>query len=164
MLTTKEKSLKAGKYVGTSHVDSLIRTYKQERWAHNSARLGKEDSLSSWYSIEELEEFLATAKMHGADGIKFYFGAYPANYAEKPEYAGRQTFAMVATKSKEMGGEIGHKDVYIQDSDEITILAYNSGRLCPPTCPNPPKPNDADDWGGIGVTIVDRGEQGLTIV
>ncbi len=62
MLTTKEKTLKVGKYVNTTYVDSIIRTYKQERWVHNSARIGKEDSLSSWYSIEELEEFISTAK------------------------------------------------------------------------------------------------------
>ncbi|MFT3704059.1 MAG: hypothetical protein QM802_16955 [Agriterribacter sp.] len=72
---------------------------------------------------------------------------------------------MVATKSKEMETGIGHKDIYVHDGDAVTILAYNSGRICPPNCPvPPPKPADADDWGGIGVTIVDRGEQGMTIV
>jgi hypothetical protein len=38
--------------------------------------LGKEDSLSAWWSIEELEDFITEAKTHGADGVKFYFGAY----------------------------------------------------------------------------------------
>lgn len=167
MLTIQKKSLKSGKYVNTDHVDSIVRTYKQERWVHNSARIGKEDSLSTWYSIEELEEFINTAKMHGADGIKFYFAAYPSDFAEKPEYAGRQTLALVATKSKEMEDGVGHKDIYIHDGESTTILAYNLGKICPPNCPvPPPKPNDidADDWGGIGITIVDRGDQGLTLV
>lgn len=164
MLTTKEKTLKVGKYVNTTYVDSIIRTYKQERWVHNSARIGKEDSLSSWYSIEELEEFISTAKMHGADGIKFYFAAYPADFTEKPEYADRQTLALVATKSKEMETGTGHKDIYVQDGEEVTILAYNAGRLCPPSCPVPPKPGDADDWGGVGVTIVDKGTDGMIII
>ena len=162
MLTTQKKSLKVGKYVSTSYVDNIIRTYKQERWAHNSARLGKEDSLSSWYSIEELEEFIAKAKKHGADGIKLYFAAYPADFTEKPEYARLQTLALVATKSKEQENGIAHKDLYIQDGKDINILAYNTGRLCPPSCP--PKPGDADDWGGVGVTVVDRGEKGMVIV
>ena len=162
MLTTQKKSLKVGKYVSTSYVDNIIRTYKQERWAHNSARLGKEDSLSSWYSIEELEGFIAKAKMHGADGIKLYYAAYPADFTEKPEYAGLQTLALVATKSKEQENGIAHKDLYIQDGKDINILAYNAGRLCPPSCP--PKPGDADDWGGVGVTVVDRGEKGMVIV
>ena len=168
MLTIQKKSLKSGKYVNTNYVDSLIRTYKQDRWAHNSARIGKEDSLSTWYSIEELEEFISTAKMHGADGIKFYFAAYPTNFAENPDYAGRQTLAMVATKSKEMETGVGHKDIYVQDGETTTILAYNYGRICPPNCPPvPPKPTnsaDADDWGGIGITIVDRGDDGMTII
>ncbi|MFT3749551.1 MAG: hypothetical protein QM768_14590 [Agriterribacter sp.] len=166
MLTIQKKSLKSGKYVNTNYVDSIIRTYKQERWAHNSARIGKEDSLSTWYSIEELEEFIDTAKTHGADGIKFYFAAYPSDFAEKPEYAGRQTLALVATKSKEMEHGTGHKDIYVQDGETTTILAYNFGKICPPNCPIPPKPNDADadDWGGIGITIVDRGNEGMTLV
>jgi hypothetical protein len=65
MLTLK-KAKKAGKYVDTKHVDSLLSTYKKERWIHNSKRIGKEDSLSVWYSVEELQEFLATAKQNGA--------------------------------------------------------------------------------------------------
>jgi hypothetical protein len=84
MITTEKKTLKVGKYVDTAHVDTVIRTYKQERWVHNSDRLGKEDSLSAWHSIEELEEFINTAKRHGADGIKIYFAAYPENYSEYP--------------------------------------------------------------------------------
>ena len=66
----------------------------------NSAQISKPDSLSSWYSIEEIENFLDVAKSHGGDGIKFYYGAYPEDYSAKPEYAARQTLVMVATKSK----------------------------------------------------------------
>ena len=69
MITIEKKSLKVGEYVDTKHVDEVIRTYKQERWIHNSKRIGKEDSLSGWYSVEELEEFIETIKDHGADGI-----------------------------------------------------------------------------------------------
>lgn len=163
MLTIKKKSLGEGKYVNTAYVDSLIRTYKQERWVHNSAHIGKEDSLSAWHSIEELEEFINTAKMHGADGIKLYFAAYPSDFAEKPEYADRQTVVLVATKSKEMENGVGHKDVYFNDGEKINILAFNRAKICPPNCPTPPPPS-ADDWGGIGITIVDRGDQGMTLV
>jgi hypothetical protein len=68
---------------------------------------------------------------------------------------------LVATKSKEHENGTAHKDLYIQDGKDINILAYNAGRLCPPSCP---KPGDADDWGGVGVTVVDRGEKGMVIV
>jgi hypothetical protein len=46
MITIEKKSLNVGKYVDTKHVDSAIKTYKKERWIHNSKRIGKEDSLS----------------------------------------------------------------------------------------------------------------------
>lgn len=167
MLTIEKKPLKVGKYVTTEHVDTVIRTYKQERWAQNSERIGKEDSLSVWYSIEELEEFIATSKENGADGIKFYFAAYPDNYTEKPGFAGRQTLVLVATKTKELETGVANKDIYIQKGEKAEILAYNAGSICPPLCNPKPKPTltpDADDWGNIGVTIVDRGDKGLTVI
>ena len=166
MLTVEKKSLRVGKYVSTEHVDTVIKTYKQERWVHNSERIGKEDSLSVWYSIEELEEFMAKSRENGGDGIRFYFAAYPENYTEKAGFAGRQTLVLVATKSKELETGVTNKDIYIHDGEGAKILAYNTGSICPPLCGKPPKPKpaSADDWGDIGVTIVDRGEKGLTVV
>jgi hypothetical protein len=157
MVTIQKKSVKAGKFVNTQHVDSVIKNYKQERWVHNSKRIGKEDSLSVWYSVEELEEFLAKAKEHGSDGIKMYFGAYSNVNAPKPLYEGRQTIVMVATRKKETEkGEV-NKDVYINTEKGSTILAYNVGGLCPPFCQH-------DDFGGIGITIVEKGDDGIVIV
>jgi len=63
MIAIEKKSLLVGKYVSTQHVDKVIRNYKQERWIQNSERIGKEDSLSGWWSIEEIEDFLEKAKM-----------------------------------------------------------------------------------------------------
>lgn len=167
MTTIQKKSLKVGRYVDTNHVDTVIRNYKRERWVHNSERIGKEDSLSVWYSVEELEEFIEKIKMHGGDGVKMYFGAYSEHFETKPEYSSRQTIVMVATRSKETETGIANKDLYINPGQ---ILAYNLGSACPPNCPNgtgkPIGPGDAsgDDWGGIGVTIVDRGPKGFTVV
>ena len=103
MMTIEKKSLKVGKYVDTNHVDTVIRQYKQERWVENSKRIGKEDSLSVWYSVEELEQFIAKIKDNGANGIRFYFAEYPAGFMPDPEVANRQTIVLVATKSKEKG-------------------------------------------------------------
>jgi hypothetical protein len=157
MPTIQKKSVKVGKFVNTEHVNSVIKNYKQERWVHNSKRLGKEDSLSVWYSLEELEEFLAKAKDHGSDGIRMYFGAYDQEHAPQPLYAGRQTIVMVATRQKETeNGEIS-KDIYINTETSTSILAYNAGRICPPMCSN-------DDFGGIGITIVDKGNEGFVVI
>ena len=157
MLTIEKKAVKAGKLVNTEHVDNVIKNYKQERWVHNSKRLGKEDSLSVWYSVEELQEFMDLIKTHGGDGVKLYFGAYDKNYTETPLYAGRQTVVLVATKQKETIEGAANKDIYITTEDGNTILAYNAGSLCPPWC------TTTDDGGDIGITIVDKGEDGLVI-
>ena len=158
MITKQKKSLRAGKQVNTEHVDRVIKNYKQERWIHNSKRLWKEDSLSVWYSIEELEEFIATSKAHGADGIKMYFGSYDKDYTENPLYAGRQTLALVATRQKATAEGSSNKDIYFETGNGSSILAWNMGRLCPPYCIK------TGDDEGIGITIVDKGDDGLVVV
>jgi hypothetical protein len=157
MTTIQKKSLRVGKQVNTNHVNTVIKNYKQERWVHNSKRLGKEDSLSVWYSIEELEEFIAKSKDQGADGIKMYFGAYDKDYKEQPLFAGRQTIALVATKQKTSSGEVTNKDVYINTEKGTTILGWNAGQLCPPYC------GGKDDFGNIGITIIDKGDGELIV-
>jgi hypothetical protein len=171
MTTIQKKSVKVGKYVDTAHVDTVIRNYKKERWVHNSERIGKEDSLSVWYSVEELEDFIDKIKMHGADGIKFYFAAYSQEFAPKPEYADRQTVVLVATKSNPGEAGAANRDIYVtKDNGSTSILAYNVGSICPPYCSGGTKPigtggdGDGDDWGGIGITLIDRGEKGTIIV
>jgi len=161
MIAIEKKALVVGKYVSTQHVDKVIRNYKQERWIQNSERIGKEDSLSGWWSIEEIEDFLEKAKMYGGDGVKFYFGAYDKDYQEQPEYAGRQTLVMVATKQKEgKNGTTVNKDIYVNEGNSSNILAYNAIRLCPPSCGI----NGDTDIPDVGVTIVDRGSDGLMVI
>ena len=161
MITLQKKLVKAGKDVKTVEADTLIREYKQKRWVPNSDRISKPDSLSAWYSIEEMENFLALAKSHGGDGIKFYYGAYPEDYSAKPEYAGRQTLVMVGTKSKltEMGA-IANKDIYYSLNGRTKILSGIIPQGCPPTC-NPPSEGG---MGDLGITIIDKGVNGMEII
>ena len=158
--TIEKKTLSVGKYVGNDHVNSIISTYKQERWAQNSEKIGKEDSLSVWYSTEELEEFIDTIKANGGNGIRFYFAAYPDNYTDVPEYAGRQTLALVATKTRKVEGKLSHKEIYMSENGNPKILAYNSGSMCPPFCGYPVPPTTAV----LGLTLVDKGDKGFSIV
>ncbi len=132
--TINRKATKAGKFVNTEHVETVRSNYKTERWLPNSQRLGKEDSLSVWYSVEELENFLSVIKEEGGDGVRMYFGAYGHENAPQPLYAGRQTIVMVATKLKDGEGIEANKDLYVQRGNNTTILAYNVGKLCPPWC------------------------------
>ena len=158
---------KAGKFVNSKHVDSLLSNYKKERWVNNSKHIGKEDSLSVWYSVEELEEFLETAKRNGADGVKMYFGVYKEDTAKEESYEERQTIVLVATKNKTMeNGRTFDKNIHINTTKGPEILAYNSGRICPPTCAGGGTGTGTDtngfDWDNMGI-LIDRKDEGMII-
>ena len=160
-MTTQVKNyVRARKSGSTDDVVNFIREYKQKRWVQNSERIGKADSLSAWYSVEELEDFLALAKSNGGDGIRFFYGAFPENYTAKPEYAGRQTLVMVATKSRttEDGCAID-KNIYRENKGRVEILSGVIPKGCPPVC----LPPDGG-MGDFGITIVDRGSKGMEII
>jgi hypothetical protein len=153
MTTTKKKSLHTGKYVDTQYVDTMIRTYKQERWARNSEHIGKEDSLTAWMDLEELEEFAAQIKSHGGNGIRICFGAHPQNFAENTDFAGRQTVIMVATRGTD---NQSNKDLYVSSDGKPNILAYGWLPICPPMC--------SGGFTKPGTTILDRGNKGLSVI
>ncbi|MEO5681521.1 MAG: hypothetical protein ABIQ88_02710 [Chitinophagaceae bacterium] len=130
-----KKATQAGQFVNSKHVDTLLSNYKKERWVQNSNHIGKADSLSVWYSLDQLQAFLDTAKATGADGVKMYFGVYDADTAGEEKYEDRQTIVLVATKAKELdNGVVIDKNVYTNTGNKPEIVAFNVGRLCPPTC------------------------------
>jgi hypothetical protein len=156
MTTIEKKSVRVGKYVDTNHVDTLVRTYKQERWKQNSERIGQEDSLSLFYTIEELEEFLQRSKEAGANSISIHFGAYPENFTERAGYAGKQTTVFVATDRQETETGFEHKSVYVDTNKGKQLLAYNMGTW-------PPGSGVGSD-DGFGITIIDQGDKGMIVV
>lgn len=161
MIKQLEKSVRVKESAETAHVSSLIREYKQKRWVANSERLGKPDSLSAWCSIQDLENFIAEAKSNGADGVKFYFAAYPDNYQAIPEFSGRQTIVHVATKSKvNLSGAVQNKDMYILKNGQTHIMFGGNDplKICPPYC------NVDGGMGDLGITIVDKGNKGMEVI
>ena len=161
MITQQKKSVKTASNDSTGQVDNLIREYKKNRWSPNSERIGKPDTLTIWYSIEEMENFLALAKSKGGDGIRFYFAAYPVDYTAQPEYAGRQTLVSVATRSKMTEtGAINHKDIYCSNNGRLKVLSGLTPKGCPPFCPPPSE----GGMGDLGITLIDKGEKGMVII
>ncbi|WP_126969720.1 hypothetical protein [Gynurincola endophyticus] len=171
MTTIEKKLVRRGKLVNTEHVDTVIRTYKQERWVQNSDRIGKEDSLSAWFGLEEMEQFIAMAKQHGADGIKVYYAAYPSDF-EVEEYRDRQTVVFVGTKTSNTDFGVVNKDIYFKTNDGSSILAFNYGNLCPPFCREKEEGKEGEGGSGIfenmgqtiGLAVIDRGEKGIQVV
>lgn len=151
-MTTLEstKPAQSGKLASTAHVETLIRHYKQERWLRNSDQLGMPDSLSTWYGLDELESFLTLARDHQADGIKIYYGVYPADYPEQ-RIAGRQTVVLVATRRKQTGYGIANKNIYVTRNGQSEILAFNFGHLCPPDCVEDGWPPFEMEHAGIAI-------------
>lgn len=166
-MTITATQQKRGQLVDSPHVDQLISKYKKDRWILNSERLGKKDSLSIWYGLKELEEFLRLATLHQADGIKMYFGVYPSDFAEVPEFQDRQTIVLVATKEKILNNRSVHKDIYIHEGGRSEILAFNLGSACPPFCGTGLPPDGDGPYGidmeKIGLSIIDS-ENGITII
>jgi hypothetical protein len=162
MVEIQKKSLRVGKQVDTAHVNEIVRNYKQQRWVQNSQRLGKEDSLSVWYSLEELEEFLTKIKENGGDGVRLYFGVYSENFPDHPLLSGRQTVVFVGTKEKETLSGSTSKDIYINTEKGTSILAHNVGRPCPPFCGT--SEDIPGGSGGRGVmTLLDKGNEGMSV-
>ena len=167
MLLTKTIQ-KSGQRVNSKHVDSLLSNYKKERWVQNSKHIGKEDSLSVWYSIEELQQFIETARLNGADGIKMYFGVYKADTAKEARFEERQTIVLVASKTKELeNGTMVDKSIYLNENGTPEILAFNTGRVCPPACGTGGTGTGTEttgfDWDNPGVLIDKQGE-GMVII
>lgn len=132
MNTIAEKVVNAGNYVTKEQMNTLTSGYKQERWAGNSESLGKADSMSVWFTVEELENFLDKVKANGGNGVRMHFGVFPQDCA-KPEVAGMQTIVMVANRSKD-GSLENAKELLVNKNGKPEILALDGPILCPPFC------------------------------
>jgi hypothetical protein len=154
MNTIEKKSVNAGKFVSKLEVDTLITSYKQERWAANSDRIGKADSLSVWFTVEEVEAFLAAVKTNGGDGVRFHFGVHNADNATEPEFEGRQTLVMIGNRSSD-GSYSSSKELYSNKNGKPEIVALAGGTMCPPFCGS----------GTLGkASLIVRGDNGMEII
>jgi hypothetical protein len=156
---------KAGELVNTQHVDMLISNYKKERWVANSKKIGKGDSLSVWYGLNELQDFLNKAREHGADGIRMYFGAYPNQYEKNSAVSNQQTLVLVATKTKaDASGGTVNKHIYYQTEQGMEVLAFNMGSICPPFCGGGYGNAGFIVGEGLGLSLLDDQEGGVLVV
>lgn len=161
MNTIEKKSVNAGKYVTKQEVDTLIRSYKQERWADNSERMGQADSLSVWFSVEDLENFIETVKSNGGNGVRMHFGVFSAENATVPEFEGRQTLVMVGNRSND-GSYKTSKELFTNNNGQPEIVALSGGFICPPFCGS--GVGKATNGVVVGSALIDRGEKGMSVI
>jgi hypothetical protein len=166
MYTIEKKSVNAGKFATKQEVDNFIRTYKQERWADNSDRMGKADSLSVWFTVEEVEAFLESVKANGGNGVRFHFGVFTEENATQPEFVGRQTLVMVGNRSSD-GSADTSKQLFSFQNGQPEIVAYSGGIVCPPVCGSGTGPVTGKVNSGVimgSATLIDRGENGMSVI
>lgn len=163
MNTIEKKSVNVAKSVGKQEIDSLIRAYKQERWAANSDRIGKADSLSVWFSVEDLESFIDTVKANGGNGVRFHYGVYSAENAPIPELEDRQTLVMIGNRSSD-GTANTSKQLFSHNDGQPAVIASLVGFPCPPICGS--GVSKADERGRIlgSAALIDRGENGMSVI
>jgi hypothetical protein len=162
MNTIEKKSVNAGKSITKQEMDTLVRSYKQERWADNSERIGMADSLSVWFSCEQLEEFIDTVKANGGNGVRFHWGVFSAENAPEPILKGRQTLVMVGNRSSD-GTYNTSKELYSCKNGQPEIIAALGSPPCPPICgTGGGKTADAGMMGSA--TLLDRGEKGMSVI
>jgi hypothetical protein len=162
MNTIEKKSVNAGKFVTQQEVDTFVRAYKQERWADNSDRMGKADSLSVWFSVEEVDAFLETVKANGGNGVRFHFGVFTEENATQPEFVGRQTLVMIGNRSSD-GTVDTSKQLFTYQNGQPEVVAFGGGLICPPMCGSGVgKANNGVILGSA--TLIDRGESGMSVI
>lgn len=150
MSTIVKKSVNEGYYITKKEMDELTTAYKQQRWADNSDRLGKSDSMSVWLSVEEVENFLERVKNNGGNGIRLHFAVH-GNDCLVPEQSGMQTVVMVANRSKD-GTLQNAKELYADHNGNPELVAYLPMPICPPMC-----------GGGLGKATPGMGKATLIV-
>jgi hypothetical protein len=103
------------------------------RYDSVSRVIGKEDNRSTWYSLEELKNYIAYVEAQGkaqgymVDGIRFYIGAYGVDYKDAAKQ--NLTTIFLAPTGMKMGTMNERSMSSNQSSPDITeIDAYNLGQ------------------------------------
>lgn len=97
----------------------------------------KQDSLSSWFSLEELENYIAYVKQEGGkkgidiDGLRVYFGAYEKNL-KNPAKNNYSTIFFVPTTPKKQFKSKNTIKAIEGSSDTESIDGLNLGTLGDP--------------------------------
>lgn len=138
LLTNNAKPL-PGIFISKDVVNQRVKNYVNNKLPLLSNAIGKPDTQSGWYSLEQFEELMREMYHLNADGLRIYFGAYGSN---DPLYPDQLTFMFVPTYLDSETGN--HTDIMIDDLPDFSKRAalldssknYDTASLCPPCPPN----------------------------
>ncbi len=127
-----DKAIRPDHAITKEQAITLINNYTA-RYDTISKLIGKEDNRSTWYSLDELKNYIAYAEAEGkkqgiaVNGIRFYIGAY-ASDDKNLEKQNLTTIFLAPTGNKigSMTERSMSQNTYSQDI--VTIDAYNFGQ------------------------------------
>ncbi len=124
--------MKPTNLITTAFAKALSQNYIISR--ENSPNFNQ-DATSVWFSIEEMELYLAYLKTESQEknyeinGIRFYFGVYPTDFID-PEKAGMTTLFVCPTTNKATEPQ----SFDFEDVVEISAMNYGSFTKPPKGC------------------------------
>lgn len=105
------------------------------------AAIGKKDAISTWFSLDDLKEYIAYVESEGksqgitVNGLRVYFGAYAKN-SNNPNKSNLSTVFFVPTESNK--NPSGDEQLAVSSSDITKIDALNEGQTgYPPSATYP---------------------------
>ncbi len=151
MLLNKNAKPLPGIFISKNVVNERVNNFQSNKLPLLTNAIGKPDTKSGWYSIEQFEELMREMYYLNADGVRLYFGAYSN---DAPEYAGQLTIIFVPTYTDIDTG--AHTDIIIEgeeleerlkaesiasrkirkDGDMGVLKNLDTLSPCPPDCLN----------------------------
>lgn len=131
-----------GGVISIEEAKLLDRTYTETRQSILESALGREEGRSSWWSIDELEAYIAYAKFQAEEkgmrvkGFRIYQGAYPKNYGDHKRAGSATLFIVPTGTTAKKEGTILINLAPLEGGDDLEIAPLNMGHPR-----NPPSAN-----------------------
>lgn len=125
------------KKITSQEAKELNQNFVSTRTKAIDVAIGKKDALSSWFSLDDLKEYIAFVESEGkakgitVNGLRVYFGAYPKN-DKNPTKNNYATVFFAPTQAKKGSVQNDSATVVITSSDVLAIDALNNGGMGQP--------------------------------
>lgn len=119
------------KKITTVEAKELNQNFVKTRTKAIDVAIGKKDAISSWFSLDDLKEYIAYVESEGKtkgisiNGLRIYFGAYPKNDSN-PNKRNLSTVFFVPTQFK--NSTSGNDELVAFSSDVTEIDGLNDGQ------------------------------------
>ncbi len=141
MSVTKNVKPLPSTFIYQDVVAQRIKNYREKKLPLLSNAMGKPDTESGWYSLEQFEELMREMYYQHADGLRIYFGAHSSDDHLYPD---QLTVIFVPTFYNSETDN--HEDIVIEQSEAYATRAVTFEKdvkknidtltLCPPLCKN----------------------------